>query len=112
MEGLRVGFPAELLIIRMDFRHRPCLLNEKQQKTPKIAASELLSRIETCQVETVSKATRNASVDCAVVKFNFSNPITLPLRSFIKTISSPVSSAIYSSAGLSNQTVRVFPSRS
>jgi len=48
------------------------------------------------QADTVSKA--NCSfLDAETEKFNFSNPITLPDLSFIKTTSSPVSSQIYSS---------------
>ena len=46
------------------------------------------------------------------VKFNFSNPMTRPFRSFIKMTSSSVSSQICSWSGSPNHTVSVFPSGS
>ena len=57
---------------------------------------------------TVSKATCKCA-GFGMTKFSFSNPMTCPDLSFIRTISSPVSSLTYSSCGLPNQTVSVFP---
>src|SRR5437764_5708973 len=81
------------------------LLHDRPPQTARCAEEEDV------HVVAVSKTTRT-SRGSAAWKLSFSNPMTRPRSSFIRTTSSPVSSTTVSRRGSSNQTVRVLPSGS